>query len=344
MQGRYVNQFGARGDLQSPAIITLQGFAARWIVSDPVSRHNLLMRLCVLLVLSLCLHGWPLLSKAQDLSPRAYWPAPTGTQVLTLGVSHTSGDIIPDPSLPLTGLDSDITVGYVGYLRTLDLFGRSSNLILELPYASGDTVVRLTDRDDIRRSYDGVGDVAATLSVNLLGAPAMDAQGFAELRAEPRPIVGASLKVVAPTGAYDEKRLVNVGANRWSAKAEVGSMLVLHQKWLLELGLGAWMFGDNDDFLGVTRKQDPIYSVEAHLVRRFSPGFWMSLDLTGYRGGRSEIGDRKLDDLQRDSKIGATVVFPFAHKHAVKFRYSTGSINDSDESFDLFQLSYQRLL
>ncbi len=41
---------------------------------------------------------------AQELTPRAYWPAPTGTQLLTLGVSHVSGDMIPDPSLPLPGL------------------------------------------------------------------------------------------------------------------------------------------------------------------------------------------------------------------------------------------------
>lgn len=280
---------------------------------------------------------------AQEMSPRAYWPAPTGTQVLTIGASHTTGDIIPDPSLPLSGVDSDITVGYLAYLRTLNLLGRSANLILELPYADGTTESEHLELGRVKREYQGIGDVAATLSVNLLGAPAMDKEGFAELRAAPRPIVGASLKVVAPTGDYDSNRIINVGANRWAVKAEVGSMLVLHRKWLLEFEVGAWMFGDNDEFLGMTREQDPIYSVEAHLVRRFSPGFWASLDLNGYRGGRSKLDGRKLDDLQRDSSVGATLVFPFAKGRAIKASYITGSVNDSDESFDIYQLSYQHL-
>ncbi len=280
---------------------------------------------------------------AQELTPRAYWPAPTGTQLLTLGVSHVSGDMIPDPSLPLAGVDSSITTGYVGYLRTLDLFGRSSNLILELPYARGRTEVTLLDRERVDRSYDGVGDVAASLSVNLIGAPAMDAAGFAALRAEPRPIVGVSMKVVAPTGRYDSDRAINVGANRWSAKLEVGSIFVLHRKWLLELEAGAWVFGDNDDFLGMTREQDPIYSLEAHLVRRFSPGFWLSVDVNGYRGGRSKVDGRRLDDLRRDSKLGATLVFPIANKQAIKASFANGSVTDSGEDFDIYQLSYQRL-
>jgi hypothetical protein len=171
----------------------------------------------------------------------------------------------------------------------------------------------------------------------------MDRQGFAELRANPRPILGGSIKVVAPTGDYDSDRIVNVGANRWAARAELGFMAVLTPKWLLELEAGAWFFQDNDDFLGKTREQDPIRSIELHLVRRFSPGFWMSLDATGYRGGRSTFDGRRLNDLQRDSKLGATLVFPFAQRNAVKFSYATGSANDSKENFDIFSVTYQRL-
>ena len=52
--------------------------------------------------------------------------------------------------------------------------------------------------------------------------------------------------------------------------------------------------------------------------------------------------ERYLDDLQRDSKIGMTLVFPFAKRQAIKATYAYGSVNDSDESFDIFSLSYQR--
>lgn len=301
------------------------------------------MRLPAIILYLCCLVLAPL-AGAQELTPRAYWPAPTGTQLLSIGAVYTRGDIVPDPSLPITGIDSKIGTTYVAYLRTLDLFGRSSNLIFELPYSWGDTLGEHSDQGLLEREYQGFGDISATLSINLIGAPAMDREGFAELRRNPRPILGASLKLVAPTGNYDNDRLINVGANRWATKAELGSMVVLNNKLLLEIEAGVWLFGDNDDFLGVTRKQDPIYSVELHLVRRFAPGFWASLDMNGYRGGRSEIDGRRMKDLQRDSKFGATVVFPFAKRHAIKVSYATGSINDSDESFDMYQVSYQRLL
>jgi hypothetical protein len=287
----------------------------------------------------------PSLSVAQELTPRAYWPAPTGTQVLSIGAVHTSGDIIPDPSLPISGLDSEITSLHVGYLRTLDLFGRSSNLIVNLPYATGDTIVDSDIVGRVVRDYRGVGDLGVTLSVNLMGAPALTPETFAALRRDPPPIIGASLKVVAPTGNYDEDRVINVGANRWAAKLEVGSIFVLHPKWLLELEAGAWFFGDNDEFLGsLTREQNPIYSAEVHLVHRFRPGFWASLDFNGYKGGRSRVDGRRLNDLQRDSKAGFTLVFPFATKQAIKASYTYGSVNDSAESFDVFSLSYQRVL
>jgi Putative MetA-pathway of phenol degradation len=280
---------------------------------------------------------------AQELTPRAYWPAPEGTQAFVLGFAHTKGDTIPDPSLPVTGLDSNISTAYAAYLRTFDLAGRTANMVLEVPYSTGETRAINNLGLSLERDYQGAGDLSATLSVNLLGAPSMNKEEFGQLRRNPRPILGGSVKIVAPTGRYDDKRLINVSANRWAMKLELGYIQPLSPKWLAELEVGVWVFEDNDDFLGVTREQGSISSVEFHLVHRFNPGFWASLDLNGYRGGRSTVDGRRLDDLQRDAKYGATLVFPFAHKHALKLSYSAGSLNDSDENFDIYQLGYTRL-
>lgn len=279
----------------------------------------------------------------QELTPRAYWPAPVGTQLLTLGTSYTDGDTVPDPSLPIVGVDSSIATATLGYTRVFALAGRTASVFFQQPYANGNTRAEHEILGDLERDYQGVGDFSAGLSINLLGAPAMTRDQFAELRRNPRPILGASLKVVAPTGHYDADRLINVGANRWAAKAELGYIQPLAPTWLLELDASAWVFGDNDDFVGFTREQDPIYSVQLHVIKRFAPGFWGSLNLNGYRGGRSTVNGRELDDLQRDSKAGVTLVFPFAGKHAVKVGYAFGSVNDSDETFNIYQLSYQRV-
>ncbi|MBE9539632.1 MAG: transporter [Proteobacteria bacterium] len=296
---------------------------------------------CKLLILTLLSHS--LAASAQDLSPRAYWPSPVGTRVATVGYSHSSGDVIPDRSLPITGVDSSIDAIHLGYRHTLNLWNRTANLTVEAPYVDGTTVGTRDGELNLERQYSGMGDLAATISVNILGAPAMTRQEFGQKRGDFRHILGASLKVVAPTGKYDSSRLISVGANRWAVKAELGYIAVLGPQWVLETSLGTWFFEDNDDFLGLTKEQDPVVTIQGHLIHRFRPGLWASLDVNYYEGGRSTIGGRRLDDLQRDSKIGGTLVFPFATGHVIKLGYTKGSINDSGEDFDVFVVSYQQV-
>ena len=64
---------------------------------------------------------------AQELVPRAYWPAPVGTNVFVLGYQRNTGDIVIDPSLPVTGVESNIDYLQVSYQRSFDLFGRSAS-------------------------------------------------------------------------------------------------------------------------------------------------------------------------------------------------------------------------
>jgi hypothetical protein len=116
------------------------------------------------------------------------------------GYQYQTGDVVTDPSLPITGVDSDIHSALLAWQRTLDFLGRTGKLQLELPYSSGTTRGQVEGLPD-RRDVDGLGDVAAVLSVNLLGAPAMSPSEFQALRAQPHPILAASLRLVAPDRA-----------------------------------------------------------------------------------------------------------------------------------------------
>jgi hypothetical protein len=145
---------------------------------------------------------------AQELTPRAYWPAPKGTKVLVIGYSDAEGDILFDASIPLYGVDSELNAGLLAYVQTLSLWGRSSNLIVELPYVWGETRGLVGDTPASRK-FSGFSDLGVTLSVNLMGAPSMTVEEYLAFRADPEAILGASLKVIAPTGEYDESRLIN---------------------------------------------------------------------------------------------------------------------------------------
>ena len=282
---------------------------------------------------------WSMGVAAQELTPRAYWPAPNGTNVLVVGYQYSGGDVLTDPSLPVTGVESDISLAQVTYLNVVSLFDRTASLQFSLPYTWA-TSEGFLEGELRSRTISGKGDARVRFAINLSGAPTMDAAGFQALRASPRTIVGASVLVQIPIGEYEEDKLINAGTNRWAVKPAIGLIWPLYPTWLLEFELGTWFFGDNDEFLGTTRQQDPIVTSQFHLIKRIRPGFWASLDATYYAGGRTTVGGTERADLQRNSRIGATVAFPFKRRHAVKLTYSTGVVTESSGDFNIASLSY----
>jgi Putative MetA-pathway of phenol degradation len=278
-------------------------------------------------------------ASAQHLTPRAYWPAPVGTDVLILGYQHNTGDVVIDPSLPISGVDSNIDYFQVAYQRSLRFFGRSASAQISLPYADGVTRGNVVDQF-MERHTAGAGDTSFRFAVNLKGAPAMNAEEFSALRQNPKTLVGASVIVQMPTGDYDPSKLINLSTNRWAIKPAVGLVAPIRPAWLFEAEIGVWLFGDNDSFLGVTRKQEKIVSTELHVIKRVRPGFWLALDANYYAGGETKVGEEIREDLQRNSRAGFTVVFPIKGRHAIRGSYSTGVSTRSGGDFDIVSFSY----
>jgi hypothetical protein len=277
-------------------------------------------------------------SIGQEMTPRAYWPAPRDTKILVVGYAYSQGDIVTDPSLPITGVDSRISSALVAYQQTLDLAGRTANLQLELPYTSGTTTGSILGRAGRagRADVSGVGDVVATLSINLTGAPCMDQAEFVAMLRDPHPILAACLKIVAPTGKYDGNKLINIGSNRWAARLQVGYVYPASRRWWV----GVWVFAENHNFLGTTLQQHPIYAAEGHLIRLTRSGIWATLDANYYAGGRSYVDHDPRPDFQRNSRMGLTLAYPFHRKHAIKVGYSRGIATESGGDYSTASLTY----
>lgn len=280
---------------------------------------------------------------AQELAPRAYWPTPVGARLVMTGYSLSTGDIVTDASLPITGVDSRIHGMVAGYQQTFDLLGRTTSARIEVPYVIGSTTGTAFGQS-AQRDVDGIGDIALTFSINLLGAPAMDRESFLTMVRDPSPILGASLRIVAPTGDYDNERFVNVGTNRWSTRLQLGYIHPFGNRWGLELAAGAWLFGTNDDFVGMTRTQDPIFAGEVHLIRIMSSGTWVSLDANYYAGGRSHLDGESNADFQRNSRLGLSASWPFKLRHAIKASFSTGIATESGGDYEIYSLTYSYAL
>jgi hypothetical protein len=282
-------------------------------------------------------------SAAQEITPRLFWPTPKGTSVLVAGYSYSSGNVFFDNSIPIEDADSTFNTGVFAYAQTLGLWGRTSNILVELPYAKGTTEGLLLGQP-AKADFSDFGDLGVTLNVNLKGGPTMNREEFLAFRENPKPIIGLSLKVIAPTGQYDQTKLINVGANRWAARLKLGTVTILKPKLLLEVSASTWLFGDDDDFLTGKKEQEPIYSLEANLIKRIRPGLWASLDITYYRGGRQTIDGEPLRNEMNNVKIGGTLVVPFLHRHAIKLGYANGIVTRYGNDFDQFLLSYQYIL
>lgn len=266
-----------------------------------------------------------------------------GTRIGIVGYSYTDGTILFDPSIPIYDGKTRVNSVLVGYLQNFSLFGRSSNVLVKLPYTWGETK-GLTETESVGTEFSDVGDLSARLSINLLGAPSMNVEEFQAFRAEPRPVLGMSVEVVAPTGDYSANRLINTGANRWAVKSEVGYIHPLTDKLLFELEAGVWFYGDDDDFINGKKEQDPLVTYQAHLIRRFSPGFWISLNWTYYKGARQTIDGNKLSDAQSNSRLGGTLVKPLSRRQVIKIGYATGVRTRFGADSDQILLSYQFLL
>jgi hypothetical protein len=275
---------------------------------------------------------------AQDIEPRAYSNAPIGVNFLIAGYAYAEGGLAVDASVPLTNANLQTHTTVLGYARALDLGGRSGKIDVVIPYAwlSGDAEYA---GQPVAREVSGFGGPRLRLSMNFIGAPALSMKAFSDYRQDL--IVGASLQVGLPAGQYDADRLINIGSNRWFVKPELG-VSKAWGPWTLELSTAATIFGDNDDFFGGQRReQEPIYSLQGHLVHSFRSGIWGAFTGTYFTGGRTTVDGVRKDDLQESSRVGATLALPVNRRHSIKLYASTGLSIRTGTDFDAIGAAWQ---
>jgi hypothetical protein len=275
---------------------------------------------------------------AQDLEPRLYANTPVGLNFLIAGYSYSQGNVLADPSVPLTNAEVTIHSPILAYARALDLWGLSGKVDAALPFACVSGSAEFAGMPG-HREVCGLADPRVRLSVNFYGAPALTLEEFADYKQDI--LIGASLQVAAPLGQYDADKLVNIGTNRWFIKPEIGVSKALGPV-TLELATAVTFYTPNNDFLGGKEKQqDPIYSVQGHLVYAFPYGIWAALDGTYYRGGRTTIDGVKGDDLQENSRFGVTLALPVSRHHSVKLYGGTGVLTRTGSNFNTLGMAWQ---
>ena len=255
------------------------------------------------------------------MEPRAYSRAPVGAQTIILSYGFQHGDIVTDSALPLDDVSVKLNSEILGYARTFGIFGRQANIAVAIPYFHG-TVKGTVFEDQVEAKRSGLGDARLRFSAMLRGGPALSPREFATQKS--KTLIGVSVSMIAPTGQYDPRRLVNLGSNRWAFKPEVGISKPIG-KWTVELAGGAWFFTDNKNFFNhVRRKQDPLLSLQAHTSYTIKPRMWVAFGGTYFAGGKTTVNNVVNNDSKSNSRIGVTFAYPLNNRQSLKFAWMRG--------------------
>jgi hypothetical protein len=263
--------------------------------------------------------------RGQELSPRAYFITPVNANAITLIASFYTGGLDFNGTVPITGATGTYGIPIFSCYHSFGILGRSANISGVLPYAVGHFQGSvLGSQMEIYRS--GLMDTSFRLSVNLKGGPALSLPRFAKWKQTT--LLGASLKVVAPTGQYNGTKLINWGINRWAFKPEFG----YSQRWgrtMLDAYAGAWLYTKNPASYSVPtpkpQTEAPVGAFEGHLSYDVKPRLWFSLDGNLWFGGVTSLsGIQNLKTQQTGSRVGVTGSYRVSKHQSLKLSYSNG--------------------
>jgi hypothetical protein len=283
-----------------------------------------------LFLLLCCLFVWAVPAAAQDIEPRRWAHIPTGTSFVALGYGLSEGDIFFSPILLIEDGNFDLHSFAASYVHAFDIGGKSARFDVVAPLAMGRWEGTVDgEYTSVRRH--GLGDPNIRMSVHLAGAPSLSGKAWLEYqRQHPvNTIVGAAVSLKLPVGQYSSDRLINLGANRWVLRPQLG-VLHQHNKWSLELTGSAFLFSKNHDFWMDTKfEQDPLFALQTHFIYNFRPGLWVSIG-TGYGiGGRSSVSGGEKSERTDNWLYGLSVGIPINARQGLKIGWYQGRTQTS---------------
>ena len=277
-------------------------------------------------------------ASAQTLEPKLYANAPVGVNVVLMGYGRTQGAIPENTALELEDPNLKINSAFLAYGRSFDIAGRNAKIDLLLVTSSLYGTAQV-DGVPASRDVSGMGDTKVRFTYNLFGAPALSLQEFASY--EQKTIVGVSIQTTIPTGQYDSSKLINISTNRWAIKPAIGISKRVG-KYTFEFTGDAEFYTSNDNFFGgIKRKQDPIYSTQAHLLYSFRKGLWLAVGTTYYWGGEYSNDGVEANNELGNTRLGLTFAYPINKQHSIKVFGNSGINTRYGSDFDALSVAWQ---
>ncbi len=288
---------------------------------------------------------------AVDDGARAYWKARDGTNVVSiqylfLDMQATGTQTFAPSNYIYPNSDAEASIFLASYARHFTLFDRPSSVAFTLVGGSVDVNVDtnlipapflpggIARGASFNQSATGFGDPSVQFDINLFGTPPLIST-VDLLNYEPTWTIDAAVLLAAPIGQYDGGRLVNMGLNRFfgrvalPAKYHFGAFAPGYMT-SIELTPSVWLFDKNDDFLGQSLENQPLWQLEGHVTHDFTRSFSASVDMLYRRGFQSEINGVDAGDELEIGNLGFTVNFQVTHNLALRAGFSSNVFGDGD--------------
>ena len=276
---------------------------------------------------------------AQELEPRLLTNIPVKSNILAVGYGYAWGDMLLDPAITIENFNAKINSFMGAYVRSIKLFGMSGKVDVVVPFSIADWSGTYNGNYE-EASQTGFGDLRMRLSVNFLGAPPISLTEIKDYK--PKSIMGFSLQVIAPTGAYDSSILPNLGANRWAFKTQLGFAQHFNKDWIMELYLSSWFFTPNNNYLnGKELKQSPFLGIKGHLIKTFKNRMWATIDVGYGYGAEPTVDGVKKNVTISSYVIGASAAVPIGIKHTLRFTAKSSFRIKQGPDFDGLFITYQ---
>jgi hypothetical protein len=277
-------------------------------------------------------------SLAQELEPRSLTNLPLGTNFAVAGYQYTSGNLLFDPTAPLEDVQARLNSFVLAYARSINLFGLSAKVDAVLPYGIGNWDGLYTGIDTAT-FRSGFADLRARLSVNFIGAPALEMTDYANYK--PDLISGISVQLFMPTGQYFEDRLINLGTNRWIVKAQWG-IAKYFNSFILEFYTAAWLFTKNNSFWGGnTVTTQPLFTFKTHGIWTFNNRTWLAGSLGYGIGARGTINEDQKENRISTLRFALNYAIPLGRQHTIKFVGTSAIRFERGPDIDAISVLYQ---
>jgi hypothetical protein len=243
--------------------------------------------------------------------PRAYMLTPADSQILTAYGLFLDGNQNLDPGVSSRNLDLDVDVGVLQYTHSFSLCDNACGVFLIAPYGSTEGTFNFP-LFSLTGESSGLADIQLGTVFGLYGSPSLEVPDYLEY--DPGFSLGLLAKLTAPTGEYDENKVINLGSNRWGLQVGVPMGYYLGESFLdddlttFELLPSVFFFGDNaDPFRAGESSQDPLFQIEAHITRNLSRMAWVSLDANYQYGGETSTDGISGNDRRESFGLGGTI-------------------------------------